>query len=59
MHRISEHTVGILAILEPQIELAKNYKLSRQELNEIEKIIEIHYTEFIKAWEDHFGSRSN
>ena len=27
MHRISEHTVGILAILEPQIELAKNYKL--------------------------------
>ncbi len=45
--------------LDPQIELAKNYKLSRRELNEIEKIIEEHYEEFIKAWEDHFGNRSN
>ena len=30
--------------LDPQIELAKNYKLSRKELNEVEKIIEEHYT---------------
>jgi len=42
--------------LEPQIELAKNYKLSRKELNEVEKIIEEHYDDFIKSWEDHFGS---
>jgi hypothetical protein len=45
--------------LDPEIELAKNYKLSRRELNEIEKIIEEHYDEFIKAWEEHFGNRSN
>lgn len=42
--------------LDPQIELAKNYKLSRVELNEIEKIVENHYNDFIKAWEDHFGN---
>ena len=40
--------------LDPQIELAKNYKLSRKELNEVEKIIEEHYEEFVKAWEEHF-----
>jgi hypothetical protein len=39
-----------------RIELAKNYKLSRKELNEIEKIIEEHYEDFIKAWEEHFGN---
>ena len=42
--------------LEPQIELAKNYKFSKKELNEIGKIIEKHYDDFIKAWEVHFGS---
>ena len=42
--------------LEPQVELAKNYKLSRKELKEIEKIIEEHYDEFISAWEEYFGS---
>ncbi len=42
--------------LDPQIELAKNYKLSRKELNEVEKIIEEHYEKFIKAWEEHFGN---
>ena len=40
--------------LDPQIELAKNYKLSRKELNEVEKIIEEYYEDFIKAWEEHF-----
>jgi hypothetical protein len=45
--------------LEPQIELAKNYKLSRKELGEIEKIIEEHYKEFIKAWEEHFANPTN
>ena len=42
--------------LDPQIELAKNYKLSRKELNEVEKIIEEHYEKFIKAWEEYFGN---
>lgn len=42
--------------LDPQIELAKNCKLSRKELNEIEEIIEEHYEEFIKTWEVHFGN---
>jgi len=32
---------------------------SREELNEIEKIIEDHYEEFIKTWEEHFGNGSN
>ena len=40
--------------LEPQIELSKNYKLSRKELNEIEKIIEDNYHFFIKTWEQYF-----
>jgi len=42
--------------LEPQIELAQNHKLSKKQLNEIEKIIEAHYEIFVKAWEDHFGN---
>ena len=45
--------------LDPEIELAKNYKLSRRELNDVEKIIEEHYEEFTKAWEEYFGNRSN
>ncbi|KIM09601.1 MAG: hypothetical protein KU38_08595 [Sulfurovum sp. FS08-3] len=45
--------------LDPQIELAKNYKLSRKELGEVEKIIEEHYEKFIIAWEEHFGNGSN
>jgi len=40
--------------LEPQIELAKNYNLSRKELKEIEVIIEEYHSDFIKAWEEHF-----
>ena len=40
--------------LESQIELAKNYKLSRKQLSEIEKIIDEHYEEFVKAWEEYF-----
>ena len=42
--------------LKPKVELAKNYKFSNKELNEIEKIIKEHYTDFIKAWEEYFGS---
>jgi len=40
--------------LDPQIELAKNYRLSRQQLHEIEKMIEEHYEQFSNAWRNHF-----
>ena len=40
--------------LEPQIELAKNYRLSRQQLHEIEKMIEEHYEQLRNAWRNHF-----
>ncbi|ADE13344.1 conserved hypothetical protein [Nitrosococcus halophilus Nc 4] len=42
--------------LEPEIELAKNYHLSRTQLKEIEGIIEAHYHELKSAWQRHFGS---
>ncbi len=42
--------------LEPEIELAKNYNLSRTQLREIENIIEVHYNEFKDAWEKHRSS---
>ena len=40
--------------LEPQIELAKNYKLPRQQLRQIEQIIKEHYDEFKNAWKLYF-----
>jgi hypothetical protein len=46
----------------PTVLKVKGYRFfffSRIELNEIEKIIEEHYDEFIKAWEEYFGNRSN
>ncbi len=42
--------------LDPEIELAKNYGLSRAQLKEIESLIEVHYDEFKSAWEKHLGS---
>jgi hypothetical protein len=41
--------------LEPEIELAKNYRLSRRRLGQIERLIEAHYDELSKAWKEHFG----
>jgi len=41
--------------LEPQIELAKNYGLSRKQLREIEKVIEERYEEIKNAWKKIFG----
>ncbi|GAB6163566.1 DUF4160 domain-containing protein [Desulfothermus naphthae] len=41
--------------LEPQIELARNYGLSRKQLKEIEKIIEEHNEEIKNAWKKVFG----
>jgi hypothetical protein len=42
--------------LEPQIELAQNYRLSKKNLNEVEKIIEDHIDDLITAWEQYFGN---
>jgi hypothetical protein len=40
--------------LEPHIELAKNFHLSRGQIKEIEQIIEGHYDELKRAWKEHF-----
>lgn len=41
--------------MEPEIELARNHRLSRVQLKEIENLIEVHYDEFKDAWEKHLG----
>ena len=41
--------------LEPQIELARNYRLSRAQLKRTEWLIEEHYDELISAWHKHFS----
>lgn len=41
--------------LEPEIELAKNYRLSKSQLKQTELLIEDHYNELISAWHTHFG----
>ena len=41
--------------LRPEIELARNHHYSRQQLKEIELLIEVHYHELINAWHEHFG----
>lgn len=40
--------------LEPEIELAKNYRHTRKQLKQIELLIENHYNEIVSAWEQHF-----
>lgn len=40
--------------LEPHIELAKNFRLSRSQLKQIEQIIEAHHDELKRAWHGHF-----
>lgn len=40
--------------LEPQIELARNYRLSRSRLREIEQIIKEHYDDLKTAWQEYF-----
>ena len=42
--------------LEPDIELARNYRLSRKHLREIEQLVEAHFDELKAAWKEHFGS---
>ena len=45
--------------LEPQIELARNYRLSRSQLRQVEQIIEEHFDELENAWKTYFSGRSN
>ena len=40
--------------LEPQLELARNRRLSRVQIREAEAIIEEHENEFKAAWRTHF-----
>jgi len=42
--------------LEPEIELAKNYKHTRKQLKQIETLIEAHYNELVSSWQTQFGS---
>ncbi|WP_406672253.1 DUF4160 domain-containing protein [Natronospira sp.] len=42
--------------LEPELQLARNYRYSRPQLKEIESLIEVHYDELTNAWKQHFGS---
>ncbi len=41
--------------LEPELELARNFGLSRAQLKICEQIIERHYDELIAAWHRHFN----
>ena len=41
--------------LEPAVEMARNYRLSRVQLNEVQSIVEDHRDELISAWTEHFG----
>jgi hypothetical protein len=42
--------------LNPEIELAKNYRYPRKQVKQIESIIEVHYNEIISVWRKHFSS---
>ena len=42
--------------LEPELELARNYRFSKVQLKAIEKIIGGHYDELKTAWYSFFGS---
>lgn len=41
--------------LEPDIELANNFRLSRKQIKEVEEIIEEDYNELQRAWREHFA----
>ncbi|MCD6008704.1 MULTISPECIES: DUF4160 domain-containing protein [Halomonadaceae] len=41
---------------EADLELAKNYGYNRQQLKEIESLVEDHRNELVSAWKQHFGS---
>jgi hypothetical protein len=41
--------------LEPELELARNFHLSRAQLKMCEQIIQEHHDELIAAWRQHFN----
>ncbi len=41
--------------LEPDIELARNYRFTKKQQKEIALLIEEHYDELVSAWRQHFG----
>ena len=43
--------------LEPEVLLAVNHGLNQRKLKEIQRIVEKHQNEFIKAWQKHFIER--
>ena len=45
--------------LEPEIELAKNIRLSEVQVNQIRRIVEDHADELITAWQEHFPDSSD
>ena len=42
--------------LEPQLELARNYRYNSRQLRKIESLLEGHKDELIGAWQQHFGN---
>lgn len=40
--------------LEPEIQLASNYRYTRNQVKDIEARIEAHYDELVSAWKYHF-----
>ena len=55
VHIYSENGEAKFCLL-PEIELAKNYNLTRHQLKDIEKIIEEHYDNITEAWDKHFNN---
>jgi hypothetical protein len=45
--------------LDPEIELARNHRLSDVQLGEIQRIVEFHKDELITAWRRHFLDSSD
>lgn len=41
--------------LEPELQLATAYRYNRQQMKEIESLIEEHYHELISAWQRYFN----
>ncbi len=42
--------------LEPELQLARNWRYNPRQLSEIASLIEEHYHELVSAWRQHFGS---
>ena len=45
--------------LEPDVQLAKNYRYSEQQIRQIQAIVEAHRDELAAAWKSYFRDRSN